>query len=183
MIALNSESLLFELANGERIPCSADMITVEIAGEAQSILDADSLRHAAASVFHYFKHELHRETVTVGEFSLALEKVLAHLGYSISQTTAEATLVGPTDLRRLAREAGDNWELLFFPRLRAELRGQLVHSPQMVRFHGLRGCVKQIAGARRWSGRCEQIQDQIVTYLRECLHAEPEKAQCALVVQ
>ena len=182
MIALKSECLLFELANGESVPCSAEMITVEIVGEARSLLDADTLRHAAASVFHYFKNELDREIVTIGEFSQALEKVLTHLGFTISQGDGSPASA-PTDLRRLAREAGDNWELLFFPRLRAELRGQLSHSPPVVRFNGLRSCVKQMTGAQRWSGRCEQLQDQIIAYLRECLNAETEPPKCALLVQ
>ncbi len=50
-------------------------------------------------------------------------------------------------------------------------------------FEGLRGCVKQLAGAQRWSARCEQMQGQIVSYLRECLTAEPEQKNCALVVE
>jgi hypothetical protein len=52
-----------------------------------------------------------------------------------------------------------------------------------VRFRGLRGCVKQLAGVRRWSPRCEHLQDQIVAYLRGCLTAETEQNQCALVVE
>jgi len=83
MIALHSECLLFQLQNGESIPCSADMIAVEIVGEANGLLEPETLRHAAASVFHYFKTELAREVVTIGEFSLALEKALLHLGYTI----------------------------------------------------------------------------------------------------
>jgi len=53
----------------------------------------------------------------------------------------------------------------------------------VVRFSGLRGCVKKIAGARRWSIRCEQLQDSIVAYLRECLTAESAPPKCALVVK
>jgi hypothetical protein len=178
MIALRTDCLLFELTNGERVPCSPEMITVEIVGEVQSALDQDLLHHAAASVFHYFKFELEREAVTVAEFSRALEKVLSHLGYTIH--THEGSTA---DLIQLLHEAGDSRELLFFPRLRDELRVQLRHSPRVVRFRGLRGCVKQLAGVRRWSHRCEALQDQIVSYLRECLSAEPEPAQCALVVE
>jgi len=182
MIALNSDCLLFQLMNGESIPCSAEMITVEIVGEENPGLDAETLRHAAASVFHYFKHELQREVVNVGEFSQALERVLVQLGFTIcAGETAAAP--GTTDLDRLARETGDGWELMFFPRLRQELRGQLSQSPRMVRFHGLRGCVKQITGARRWNGRCDQLRDQIVAYLRECLNAETEPAGISLLVK
>ena len=182
MIALHSDCLMFQLASGESVPCSAEMITVEIVGEAHGVLDPETLRHAAASVFHYFKTELARETVSVGEFSQALEKVLTHLGYTICAPDTDAA-TRETDLCRLAQESGDSLELFFFPRLRDELRGQLKQSPKVVRFSGLRVCVKKIAGARRWSIRCEQLQDSIVAYLRECLTAESAPPKCALVVK
>ncbi|HZI33901.1 MAG TPA: hypothetical protein VFF11_16300 [Candidatus Binatia bacterium] len=183
MIALKSDCLLFQLNNGESIPCSAAMITVEIVGEAGNSPDAEMLRHAAASVFHYFKVELDRESVTIGEFSLALEKVLLHLGYTIHTGTPAPEGVSQADLGGLAREAGDSLELFFFPRLRDELHHRLRQSPRVLRFSGLRGCVKQIARARRWSPRCEQIQDQIVEFLRQCMNHETEKSGCALVVE
>ncbi len=181
MIALHSNYLLFQLADGESVPCSAEMITVEISGEPCGGLDPEMLHHATASVFHYFKVELQRESVTAGEFSRAIEKVLRHLGYTLRSGTAPE--VSETDLGLLADEAGAGLELFFFPRLRDELRLQLRQSPRVVRFHGLRGCVKQIAGTRRWSSRCERLQDQIVAFLRECLTSDSEKPACALVVE
>jgi hypothetical protein len=185
MIALHSDCLLFQMSNGEHIPCSAKMITIEIVGDVNARLDPEILRHAAASVFHYFKTELERETVTIGEFSLALEKVLCHLGCPICADDSASQLreISETDLRRLALDDAGNLELFFFPRLRDELRTRLRQSPRVVRFHGLRGCAKQLAGARRWSARCELIQDQIVEYLRSCLTAESEQNDCALVVE
>ena len=103
MIALHSDCLLFQLTNGESVPCSADMITVEVVGEVRSLLDPEMLQHAAASVFHYFRVELERETVTVGEFSLALEKVLHHLGYTLhaSVPAIQPGDISDTDLARL----------------------------------------------------------------------------------
>ena len=185
MIALHTDCLLFQLTNGESVPCSADMISVEVIGEADGLLEPETLRHAAASVFHYFKIELAREAVTVGEFSMALEKVLGHLGYTLHASSPgnHPGEISDTDLARLVREFGDSLELFFFPRLRAELRIQLRQSPRVVRFRGLRGCVKQITGARRWSNRCERLEDQIISYLRECLTAETTQPDCALVVE
>jgi hypothetical protein len=182
MIALRNDCLVFQLTNGESIPCSSEMIAVEIVGGADSLLEPEMLRHAAASVFHYFKVELQRESVTVSEFSLALEKVLHHLGYTIHTGGSEPE-IRDTDLARLIRETSGELELFFFPRLRDELRVQLRQSPRVVRFRGLRRCVKQIAGARRWSHRCEQLQDQIVSFLRQCMDSETEKPGCALVVE
>ena len=184
MIALQSGHLIFQLTNGESIPCSVEMISIEIAGNSEGILDAETLRHAAASVFHYFKVELEREMVTVGEFAQALEKALHGLGLSLyadqsSQTKDQCE----ADLGSLAHEATEGLELFFFPRLRDELRSQLRHAPRVLRFRGLRGCVKRLAGAQRWSPRCEQMQEQIVGYLRQCLVAEQEQKECALVVE
>jgi hypothetical protein len=183
MIALQSDCLLFQLANGESVPCSAQMITVEVVGDADGWFAPELLQHATASVFHYFKHELERESVTVGEFAGALEKVLRHLGFPLNSSDSTPRQTIETDLRLLAHESGDGLELFFFPRLRDELRAQLRQSPRLLRFRGLRGCVKQLAGARRWCSRCDQLREQIVEYLRGCLSAEPEPKECALLVE
>ena len=185
MIALQSDCLLFQLANGESVPCSAEMISFEISGNSGGLLNPEVLHHAASSVFHYFRNELERETVTVGEFANALEKVLRRLGFIIRAGGIEpqSRESAGTDLGRLARESADSLELFFYPRLRDELRARLRQAPRILRFCGLRGCAKQLAGARRWSSRCERVQDQIVEYLRQCLTAEPEQNECALVVE
>ncbi len=119
MIALLSECLLFQLTNGESVPCSAEMISVELVGGADCLLDPEVLRHAAASVFHYFKAELCRESVTVGEFAGALEKVLRNLGFTIRAGAVESRSRGTieTDLGLMAKESGDSFELFLLPAL------------------------------------------------------------------
>jgi hypothetical protein len=184
MIALSSECLLFQLANGESVPCSADMICIDVVSSSESMIDPEMLRHAAASVFHYFKIELARETVTVGEFAIALEKVLHKLGLTIRAAgNGPIHEISTADLRQLAGESAEGFELLFYQRLRDELRWLLRQSPRVLRFRGLRGCAKKLTGARRWSSRCDKAQAQIVEYLRSCLSAEPEQNECALVVE
>ncbi len=185
MISLAAGCMLFELPSGESIPFSAEMISIEVMGDGVGVLDPDLVHHAATSVFHYFKYDLLRETVSVGEFAEALEKVLRGLGFQVGDTELSpppATSPG-ADLRRLAHESGDARELSFFPRLRDELRTQLRRSSGVVRFCGLRSCVKHLAGARRWGPRCQNLHDQIVTYLRECFGAEAREARCTLVVE
>ena len=88
-----------------------------------------------------------------------------------------------SDLRQLAYESGKGCELFFFPRLRDEVRLQLQHSPQLLRFRGLRSCVKQLTGARRWSPRCQTLHDQIVEFLRNCFATQPNTPTCALLVE
>lgn len=183
MISLAKDCLLFELASGESLPFSSEMISIELMGDAATKFDPEVIQHAAASVFHYFRQDLARESVTVAEFAEALEKALHGLGFYVGPAETGITSPAGADLRVLARESGDARELLFFPRLRNELRLQLQASPRLVRFRGLRGCVKHLAGARRWSARCESLQDQIVGYLRECLNRESRASECRLLVE
>jgi len=186
MIALRPDCLVFRTPSGEGMPLSAEMISPEMLGVTAQEFDPEFIRHAAKAVFYYFKHELGWQTVTVGEFTGALEKVLR--GF-VLKPTASGDGSGPrlqvveADLCRLAEESGAGCELVFFPRLRTELRRHLEQSPRIVRFRGLRGCVKQLAGTRRWTSRCRQLQERIVDYLRQCLNAEAGKTAFALVIE
>jgi hypothetical protein len=159
-------------------------------GDGAQLIDPEVVRHASAAVLHYFKHELQRQSVSLGEFVQALEKVLRSFGLSVhadspSQPPPQlpALTVLESDLEELASNATHHgFELLFFPQLRKELRRNLDQSPNILRFHNLRDCVKQLAGARRWSRRCQSLQDQIVDFLRSCWETEPARRSCALMV-
>ena len=185
MISLASDCLFFKLASGESVPYSADMVSVELEADTAELFDAEFIRHATNAVFHYFKHELRRETVSVSEFAGALEKVLRGFA-ATAEVPAPANArqhVLESDLHRLALEAGEGGELLFFARLRAEFQRHLKQAPRVLRFRGLRGCVKQLIGARRWGARCGDLESEIVAYLRQCLNAETAPGEFALVVE
>lgn len=185
MIALASDCLVVQMPGGEAIPCSAEMVCVEVEGDLAGALDPEFVTHATSAVFHYFKHELGRKAVSAGELAGALEKVLRGFALTIpTESPSSATSpVTEADLRLLALDCGHSRELMFFPRLRDELRRQLRQGPRVLRFCGLRGCVKHLAGAQRWSERCRTLQTEILDYLRECLKAEPAQGDVALWVE
>jgi hypothetical protein len=193
MILLRPDCLVFKTTDGENIPCSAHEVTVELIGDATEWLDANAVEHAAGAVLHYFKSELEQDIVSVAEFSEALERVLRGLGFSVKASEkAPAPVAQPelslpprvveADLQELAGEANQGGELVFFPRLREAVRRELDGTPLLLRFRGLRGCVKRLAGARRWGPQCQALNDQIVHYLRGCLGAEKSGSNCALMV-
>jgi hypothetical protein len=185
MITLASDCLIFEMAAGQSIPCSADMVSVELKGDTAALFDSEFVQDATNAVFHYFKHELGRQTVSLGEFAGALEKVLGGFAATaqLSAKTHSPPRVLEFDLCQLADASGPGSELFFFPRLRAELQRHLEQAPRVLRFRGLRGCVKQLAGVRRWSSRCQSLEGEIVAYLRQCLSAESTPEEFALVVE
>ncbi|HEX3719685.1 MAG TPA: hypothetical protein VH595_17170 [Verrucomicrobiae bacterium] len=189
MIQLSADCLIFQTNDGQQVPCSAEWVTLELMGEGAQLVDPEVVRHASAAVLHYFKHELHRQFVSVAEFAAALEKVLRSFGLSVyadqqsPATKGEERRVLDSNLQTLASSAAaEGFELLFFPQLRQELQRQLQQAPQVVRFRGLRDCVKQLAGAPRWNRRCQSLNDQIVEFLRSCWETENASQSCALVV-
>lgn len=182
MIQLKPDCLIFQTDAGEQIPCSAEWVTLELMGEAAMQVDPELVRNAAAAVLHYFKHELNRQFVSVAEFVMALDKALRGVGLTVFADAAPKTVVLESDLRVLAANAGKGCELFFFPCLREEVKSKLGQSPQILRFNGLRGCVKQLTGAQRWSSRCESLSDQIVEFLRGCWKVESASHSCALLV-
>jgi len=184
VIQLHHDYLLFQTGAGESIPCSAEQVTLELIGEYASVINPVLLQQAAAAVLHYFKHDLGREQVTVAEFSGALERILKHFGFSVtSDADVALSPIEASDLRELISEIDKGFELAFFPRLRAELEAKLTATPRMVAFNGLRGCVKELLGAKRWCPRCQTLNDQIVEYLRNCLSLDDRAASCGLVIR
>ena len=192
MILLRPDCLVFKTSDGENVPCSAHQVTVELMGDSAEWLDKEMVQHAAEAVLHYFKSEKGQSTVSVAEFSEALERVLRGLGLEVHSasvsndvetgcTPAPAQVV-EADLSQLVSRPGEGFELFFFSRLRDEVRQRLAAAPILLRFSGLRNCVKQLTGARRWSAQCQSLNDQIVDFLRVCLANEKAASGSALVV-
>ncbi len=192
MIQLHTHCLAFEQPDGETIPCNADAMSIKLIGAAAHGLDREVVRQAAAAVLFYFRHEQKRTSVTVAEFAAALERVLRGLGFKVHIAGATPISTAPApepksptvagaNLAEIASVADKGFELAFFHRLRVELEHALTRSPQLIRFTGLRGCVKQLAGARRWCPRCRRLNDQIVDFLRHCL-VHDGGTKCALLV-
>ena len=187
MIRLHSDCLVFETSNGEKIPCSAEILTVELVEKTSAQIEPEVLKQAAAAVLHYFRVELHKESVSIDEFSQALQKVLRDLGFEVGDEPAVETEAVPrrieeSDLGILAKECSLAFELGFFPRLKSEVLSRLQVTPDVLHFTGLRSCVKHLTGAARWSTKCEKLEGQIVEFLRECVKLSGSGSRCALVV-
>ena len=54
MIQLHPDCLIFETSTGESIPCSAEVVTIELVGDSK--LDPQIVREAAAAVVYYFRN-------------------------------------------------------------------------------------------------------------------------------
>jgi hypothetical protein len=179
------DELLIELPNGRKALISIEKLSEELAEAAKDSEEPELLAQAARAVIHYFKHELGRQRLTLAELARALEKVLRYLRQVQASKDCDgaAPEVVEADLGLLAEEAAAGGELFFFPRLRRELKRILLCRPRVLRFRGLRGCVKQLVGAQRRGLRCRQLEEQIVGYLRRCLCVEAGRQGLVMVVE
>lgn len=182
MIQMHEDYLFFETSTGETIPCSAELVAIELVGGEACKLDPELVRQAAYAVLHYFKNDLGRNCVSISDFSHALERVLIGLGVTVCSANDERPNSEVCDLRQIGADARNAFELAFFPHLRSELHTRLNNSPHLLQFQGLRACVKQMLGAKRWSCRCQELNDQIVEYIRQCFSSEPRSRSCGGMV-
>ena len=186
MIQLHTDCLVFETSEGESIPCSAEDVTVELLGDAARDLEEQIIEEAAAAALYYFKKELGRTVVSVGEFTIALERILRGFGYKVKpihdETTTNQTRETETDLHNLAHQAGEGLEMVFFCTLRDQIHADLHGKPELLRVKGLRKAVSKLTGAKQWSPRCQKLKDQIVEYLRHIVSQHQQEAKLTLMI-
>ena len=175
MIQLHTDCLVFETSDGEAIPCSAQAVPVELLGDAA---------HAEAVLYH-FKIDLNRNSVSAGEFTLALERILRGFGFKVMAADDEDDCdddAAETNLHDLAHQAGEGLEMVFFCTLREQIHADLHGKPELLRVKGLREAVKKLTGAKKWSPRCQKLNDQIVDYLRHIVSKHQQKAKLTLMI-
>jgi hypothetical protein len=94
--------------------------------------------------------------------------VLATLGFQkISQAYAGHERSAAIHLNDLAARMGGAFELEFFRQLDHELKAASDHRLSVMEVDGLRACVMQLRGARRWNSGCRKLAEEIVGYVRE----------------
>ena len=184
MILLADNCLVFQTASGESIPHTAESISVEVLGDAANLFDPNSSSTPPPPSFIITGMNSAAKPSPSRNFPSRWKKSCA-ASSSRQESAAQASgsahhPVRPPPARPAIRRRRRTF---FFPRLRDELQALLRQSPQMLCFQGLRQCVKQLSGAQRWSRRCQELQDQIVEFLRTCMSRETSGTSCALVVK
>ncbi|SVD78900.1 uncharacterized protein METZ01_LOCUS431754, partial [marine metagenome] len=92
---------------------------VELLGDAVNEIEPGLITEAAEAVIYHFKIDLGRGSITVAEFTLALERILRGFGFKVmaadENETGEPNLsAAETDLHDLAHQAGEGLEMVFF---------------------------------------------------------------------
>ena len=184
MIQLNPDCVLVELDNGKALPCSVELLTVEMLGQEASWIDPEILQNICDAVMLYLKEEMGKGSVPFYEFAHVLEEVLRGFGFQVAvpKQSPNTRPVCKTDLADWLGRQELGFDLMLFQRLREEVSQRLVQTPTGVLWiHGTRNCVKAHLGARRWSRKCQHLHDQLVDFIRECFDREADAGSSLIV--
>ena len=161
-------------------------MTVELLGDAVTEIEPHLITEAAEAGLYHFTVDQERASITVAEFTLALERILRGFGYKIMAAGEEDEIVNhsaaETDLHHLAHQAGEGLEMVFFCTLRDQIHADLHGQPELLKVKGLRDAVHKLTGTKNWGPRSQKLNDQIVDYLRHIVAQHQQEAKLTLMI-
>ena len=169
MIRMHTDILWVRADDGRLVPFDEHRLATSIQKAAESVGQSDWwLAESIAAAVHAFAIKSRNDhTIPSKEVLEIVSTVLTTLGYDwISEVYAGTTNRVAIHLNELAWRTSAGFELEFYQQLDHALgaasNGRLV----AIRVDGLRACVMQLRGARRWTADCRRLAEDIVEHVR-----------------
>jgi hypothetical protein len=169
MIQLHDEVLWVQAEDGRLSPFDEQRLAMSIQKAAENAGHADWwLAESIAAAVHAFAVKSRREPVIPSkEVAEIVATVLATLGYEwISEAYSGGANRVAIHLNELAWRTNAGFELEFFQQLDHALGAVTNRRLVGMRIDGLRACVMQLRGARRWTAGCRRLAEDIVEHVR-----------------
>ncbi|HVM60049.1 MAG TPA: ATP cone domain-containing protein [Verrucomicrobiae bacterium] len=169
MIQSLEDILWVQDADGRLAPFDERRLAVSIQKAAESVGQRDWwLAESIAAAVHAFGLKSRRDPVIPSEeISEIVTEVLATLGYEwISEAYDGGVNRVAIHLNDLVWRTDGGFELEFFRQLDHALGAAANHQLIAMRIDGLRACVMQLRGARRWTAGCRRLAEEIVEHVR-----------------
>lgn len=166
MIQLNPRSICLHLPHGETVPLLAKSVVHAYCEQKPLGIDMESwqLEEVAHALIHYLRVDLHRDTIAADDFFEALSTLVIVVGDHPAQKSEEP--IQSANLYHMAQEPGCAFELAFFRAVQRATREFKAQRTRLIRFVGLRPCVKLLLGAKNWGKSCQRLSDEIVDFIR-----------------
>ncbi|MFV0338000.1 MAG: hypothetical protein ACK5LK_07135 [Chthoniobacterales bacterium] len=124
------------------------------------------------SVCTFLKYDFEKNIITTKHIQIVVRTVLTSLNYpDISDRFIPLPAPISLSLEKIARDAGSGYELFFFNLLRENLQKILNSKTEHIDFLDLNRCVKTLRTAKNWRRDCRHLQSEIVTFIRNEIHA------------
>lgn len=185
MIQLNTDVLWVKFGDGRLAPFDEQRLALSIQEVAERVGHSDWwLAESIAAAVHVFAVKSRSDgVIPSSEIAEVVTMVLSTLGYQgISEAYAGGADHVAIHLHELAGRMNAAYELEFFQRLDRALGAAANRRLLVIEVDGLRTCVMQLRGARRWSASCRRLAEDIVEHVRgriACMR--PPQAACLKV--
>jgi hypothetical protein len=123
--------------------------------------------HVAQSVHVWLQSLDDRTTMPVAAFTRAVREALNAIGCeAIGACFEDASPFGRISLVEIAQQAGNGFELAFFASLDSRLREVFSAGGSYCELHSLEPCVKILSKRTKWSSGCDDLREEIVSFVR-----------------
>ena len=117
-------------------------------------------------ILHYLDTKCPLRVLTIEELHTRVRRMLERIGCeAIARTLPLLAPPVTLSLKRAAKEAGNGFELAFFNKITAEIQELKMHGVEELYFTDTRDCVKILRGVTSWNTPCEQLHEEIMTFL------------------
>ena len=167
MISLPQQLPMIQVGPGQVTACDPIWLrsTVRDAARGVNVPDwfADDV---VQGVVHFLKVNYNGTVIAIGCLFDKIRHSLKDLGLDEMSEGLE-TIPPPISisLTDTARRAGSGYELVFYRLLSERFQRAAAHGVEHVFCYGLRKCVKNLAGAKKWCPRCERLANEIREFL------------------
>lgn len=140
--------------------------------------------YVTETVAQYLATHYEGTAVSVPRLAELLCNVLQVIGYGEVAPHLELGVPGERlDLLDVLKEAGEGYELAFFNRLGDRLRKLIDAGTTDVDLVGLAPCVKKLRSRKSWSRGCDDLQEEIVSFVRTQTLAAPAAREFSVQVR
>jgi hypothetical protein len=170
MIQLRDNIAWVKFADGRLVPFDEHRLALSIHKVAEHTGDSDWwLAESIAAAVHVYAVKSRSDgVIPSSEIAEIVATVLSTLGYQrVSEAYSGRTDHVAIHLNELAGRRSTAFELEFFQRLDRALGAAANRQFLVIKVDGLRACVMQLRGARRWTAGCRRFAEDIVDYVRE----------------
>ena len=182
MIQLIEDMVWVKFEDGRMAPFDEQRLALSIQDVAERAGHSDWwLAESVAAAVHAYAVKCRSDgVIPTREIVEIVVAVLTTLGFEkISEAYAGREHCAAIHLNDLATRVGAAFELEFFRQLDRELAAASDHRLSVIEVDGLRACVMQLRGARRWNSGCRRLAEEIVDYVRErVMRVRPAQAEC-----
>lgn len=188
MIALPQQLPMIRIGPDQMTACDPIWLrsTVRDAARVVNVPDwfADDVVQA---VVHFLRVQYHGTVIAVEALFDKIRHSLKNLGLSeMSEGLATKNPPVSISLTDIARRAGSGYELVFYHLLADRFQRAACQGVAHVYCYGLRQCVKNLVGAKKWSPRCERLSADIQEFLqhqhKRIVRQNPDRSLCLAIV-